>query len=169
LKPAVADINALCLYRISDQKGRINKAKDHHTLLLEWDPYDTSIMVFNQDRPTFNRFSHSPRLSESWGISPKGTWQWLQSEAELENILLDQINGLERFLDFYRYSVLNGEGQVSEIILAGEFPNLKELGNRLKDRFMVDIKMLELPKQVDQSFGALYGLTLKEEAGEKRL
>lgn len=57
LKPTVADLSALSLYRIADVNGMINKNEYHHTLLLEWNPYDLSLMAFTQDRPTFNRHS----------------------------------------------------------------------------------------------------------------
>ncbi|MEY8292364.1 pilus assembly protein PilM [Carnobacteriaceae bacterium 52-44] len=47
LKPTVADVSALSLYRVANRRGTIKKDKDHHTLLLEWNPYDLSIMVFH--------------------------------------------------------------------------------------------------------------------------
>lgn len=168
LKPTVADISALSLYRVAEQRGTIKKDKDHHTLLLEWNPYDLSIMVFNQDRPTFNRHSQSPRLSESWELTHQGEWIWRQTNLELETMLEDQLNGLERFLDFYQYSILDGNGSISEIILTGYYPNLNALKERLNSRFALDVSLLNMPKDIDQHFSALYGLTLREETGGGR-
>lgn len=165
LRPIVADISALSLYRIAYSGGIIQKNKSKHIILLEWNPYDISITVFNKNCPTFNRYSRSLRFSNAWEFTPKGEWVWKESNLELETMIEDQLNNLERFLDFYRYSVLNGEEGISEIILTGNYPNLNFLKTRLQERFLIEIHMLKLPKGIDQYFGPLYGLTLRDEIG----
>lgn len=109
LKPVVADITSLGLYRIAEREGLIDKEKAH-TLILEWNPYETAFMVYHRDQPTFFRQSQSSDLSESWERGAEGDWIWKHSSEELEMSLVEQLNGLERFLDFYSYSVLQGEG-----------------------------------------------------------
>ena len=61
----------------------------------------------------------------------KGKWTWKSSDFELETMLEDQLDGLERFLDFYRYSVLDGKGSVTEIVLTGHYPDLEEFESRI--------------------------------------
>ncbi|SFC41455.1 type IV pilus assembly protein PilM [Alkalibacterium subtropicum] len=168
LKPAVADIPALCFYRLADQQNLIDKEPDNHTLLLEWNPIDLSIMVFNQDSPRFNRHSRSARLADSWTVSQNGEWLWKDSEPELADMLDDQLNGLERFLDFYRYSVLDGEGTVTDIVLTGYYPELTELKTRLEERFDAKIHLLDLPGTIGQRFSALHGLSIKEGSNKRK-
>lgn len=168
LKPVVADLSALSLYRIADYKGAINKQENYHTLLLEWNPYDISLMAFTNNRPTFNRHSQTPRLADLWELTQEDGWVWNDTDIELEHMLEDQLNGLERFLDFYRYSVLNGQGSINEIILTGDYPDLVQLKEKLTERFGLKVSMLELPDGLDSEFSALYGLTLKEHKGGRR-
>lgn len=73
------------------------------------------------------------------------------------------MNALECFLDFYNYSVLLGEGSVTKIILSSYHPDLEELKGELIVCFSIEVDILDLPKDIDQKFSALYGLTLKEE------
>ncbi|OJF90908.1 type IV pilus biogenesis protein PilM [Alkalibacterium sp. 20] len=162
LKPVVADIAALCFYRLADQQDLVKKNPDNHTLLLEWNPFDLSIMVFNKDVPKFNRHTRSARLADSWKLSQKGEWVWQNSETELEDMIEDQLNGLERFLDFYRYSVLDDKGSVTDIILTGHYPKLIDLKALLEERFSAIVHLLDLPETIGQHNGALYGLSLKE-------
>ncbi|GEK90608.1 type IV pilus biogenesis protein PilM [Alkalibacterium kapii] len=162
LKPAVADISALCLYRVAEKQSLIDSDQERHSLILEWNPSDLSIMVFNDDAPKFNRHSRLPRVSENWEVDNKGKWTWKNTEAELELMLEDQLDGLERFLDFYRYSVLDGKGSVTEIILTGHYPDLEELKTRLSEIFDAKVDLLKLPDTLEQAFAALYGLSLKE-------
>lgn len=162
LKPVVADIAALCLYRVAEKQDLIDSKQDNHSLVLEWNPSDLSIMVFHEDAPKFNRHSRSPRIAENWQVDNDGKWTWKSSDFELETMLEDQLDGLERFLDFYRYSVLDGKGSVTEIVLTGHYPDLENLKGRLSDRFAAKVDLLKLPDSLNQSFGALYGLSLKE-------
>lgn len=159
LKPVVADITSLGLYRVAEKEALIDK--EAHTLILEWNTYETAFMVYYQERPTFFRQSQSSDLSESWERNVEGEWIWKYSPEELDMALNDQLNGLERFLDFYSYSVLQGEGSVTEIILTGYYPSLEEIKDKLLDRFSLKVSILNLPGNIDQSFDALYGLSLK--------
>lgn len=168
LKPVVADIAALCFYRLANKQDLINKDEDRHSLLLEWNPFDLSIMVFNQDNPKFNRHTRSARLADFWKVNQNGEWIWQNSEAELEAMLEDQLNGLERFLDFYRYSVLDGKGSVTDIILTGHYPNLSDLKTYLTERFTANVHLLDLPDTLGQQYGALHGLSLKDKTSKPK-
>jgi hypothetical protein len=98
------------------------------------------------------------------GIDPS-RGMGLEKNIELEAMLEEQLKGLERFLDFYQYSILDGKGHICEIILTGYYPNLNALKEQLTTRFALDVNMLNTPKDIEPHFSALYGLTLREEAG----
>lgn len=159
---------ALSLYRVADELSLVQKDADTHFMILQWNPGDLSITVFNQERPTFNRHAQNEVMGNSFEHMQKGEWVWQESEAELEMQLEEQLNNLERFLDFYRYSVLDGEGRISEIILTGAYPNLEELKNQITERFLLNVKLLELSHQLDPAYSALYGLTLRDEKGKNK-
>lgn len=165
LKPEVADVSSLSLYRVAEEQGELPTDKEAHTMVLQWNPYSTNVMVFHQGVPTFNRYTTSLRLSDSWGLHADGHWQWKQSEEDLAMALEDQLDALERFLDFYRYSVLDGEMSVSEIILTGYYPQLNELKEQLVGRIDIPIQILTVPENVGPAFASLYGLSLKDKGG----
>ena len=162
LKPEVADISALSVYRVVKELDTLSIKSSDHVMLLQWHPLDLSITVFNNDIPQFNRQTRLSRLSDSWTLSEEGVWTWKHSQELLQDNLSDQLNGLERFIEFYRYSVLNGEGTIETIILTGSFPDLDYVKNLLEERFPLEVYTLSMPDQLTSADAALYGLSLKE-------
>lgn len=162
LKPEVADISSLCIYRILLNQNADQFSSTDHVMVLQWNPVDTAITVFNEGVPKFNRHTRSQRLMDSWKLSKDGQWEWTLSDEDLLESLADQLNGLERFIEFYRYSVMDGNESISDIILSGYFPDLNRLEELLSERFSVKIHTLNLPKEFSQADAVLYGLTLKE-------
>ncbi|EXJ22417.1 Type IV pilus biogenesis protein PilM [Alkalibacterium sp. AK22] len=169
LQPEVADLSSLCIYRILLAQSCSAVKSSAHVMVLQWNPIDTSITVFNKGIPQFNRHTRSQRLTDAWTLSKESRWIWKRSERELSESLEDQLNGLERFFEFYRYSVMDGQGSISEIVLSGYFPEMTRLKQLLDERFSVPVNMLELPEGVYQAESALYGLTLREHKPKKRL
>lgn len=166
LQAEVADLSYLSVYRAFKSIEK-NNSKDDHLLMIQWHPFDSSLTVFHNDIPQFSRHTNFPRVAQSWHQNSKGVWEWTGSEPELELVIEDQLNVIERFLDFYKYSVMNGERMVTKILLTGDYPNLSSLYDRLKDRVDIRLILLELPSNIGQSFAPLYGLVTKEERVKK--
>lgn len=162
LKPEVADISSLCIYRILLHQKANQFTPESHVMVLQWNPLDTTITVFNNDVPQFNRHTRSQRLLDNWKLSKTGQWEWIEIEEDLESSLSEQLNGLERFIEFYRYSVMDGKESITDIILSGYFPDLNRLEKLLSERFSVKVHTLKLPTEFQQADSVLYGLTLKE-------
>ena len=167
LKPVVADISALSLYRLVASDASISKDSDDHLLLLQWNPTDYSMTVFKQDTPQFNRHTRSQRLADMWQIDEAGKFEWKGSEEGLEDVMDEQINMLERFLEFYQYTVMNGERSISHIVLCGYYPDLNQVKQSLEDRLTLPIHTLTLPEGIGETDAALLGLTLKTKEAKK--
>lgn len=167
LKPEVADLTTLSLYRIAEKQGMLKVEEDTYTLILQWNVYHLNMGVYHQDRPTFLRNAYSEHLADSWNQEKTGEWIWQKTEEDMELVLDEQLDGVERFLDFYRYSVLNGDNEISEIILNGYYPDLEFLKEKIATRFGVNVQVLKLPENISQSFAPLYGLTLKDPKPKK--
>ncbi|WP_423189177.1 type IV pilus biogenesis protein PilM [Alkalibacterium sp. f15] len=168
LKPVVADISSLSLYRLVNIEETISTHSDDHLLLLQWNPIDYSMTVFNQDIPQFNRHTRSQRLADMWKLNETGEFEWKGSEEGLEDVLDEQINMLERFLEFYQYTVMDGERSISHIVLSGYYPNLEHVKMLLEDRLTLPIHMLTLPEEISATDAALLGLTLKSRVREMK-
>ncbi|WP_161878886.1 type IV pilus biogenesis protein PilM [Alkalibacterium sp. MB6] len=167
LKPEVADISSLSVYRVVKELDTLSIKSSDHVMLLQWHPLDLSITVFNNDIPQFNRQTRLSRLSDSWSMTEDGIWTWKQSKDLLQDNLNDQLNGLERFMEFYRYSVLNGEGTIDSVVLTGSYPHLDLVKGLLEERFPLEVHTLSMPDQLTPTDAGLYGLSLKQTKKEK--
>lgn len=162
LNPTVADISSLCLYRTIRKQNDLHQSPDKHVMVLQWSPVDHSIMVFHRDLPKFSRHSRIARLVDLWEISPEGEWIWKDDQVSFEEGITDTLDVLERLLEFYRYSVMNGRGGVSEIVLTGDFPYLEKVREQLAKRFFLPIHLLQVSDEISSKFLPLYGLASKE-------
>ncbi|WP_034549767.1 type IV pilus biogenesis protein PilM [Carnobacterium funditum] len=162
LNPVVADISSLCLYRIIRQQKAFQLDPDKHVMVLQWSTVNNAIMVFNQNLPKFSRQSRLVRLVDLWDVTPDGEWIWKDDTESYEEAIVETLNVLERLLEFYRYSVVNGEAGVTDIFLTGDFPDLETVREQLSKRFPQSIHMLAVPEEINTKFLPLYGLALKE-------
>lgn len=139
LDPIVADISSLCLYRIikqqKDLQKDLQKDPNKHVMVLQWSAVNNTIMIFNEDLPKISRQSRLTRLIDLWDVTPDGEWNWKEDINSFDEAIADTLDVLERLLDFYRYSVMNGEGGVTDIYLAGDFPDLENVKKQFSNRF----------------------------------
>lgn len=163
LNPAAADISSLCLYRFIREQNDWHQNPDKHVMVLRWSPVDHAIMVFHRDLPKFSRHSRSTRLADLWEVDPEGEWSWKDDDASLRDTITDTLDVLERLLEFYRYSVTNGEGGVTDIFLTGDFPGLEQVREQLSKRFFLPIHVLQAPEGISPKYLPLYGLAAKEQ------
>lgn len=168
LKPVVADISSLSLYRLVNGDESISTESDDHLLLLQWNPTDYSMTVFNDDVPQFNRHTRSQRLADMWTLTDSGEYEWKGSDEGLEDIMDEQINMLERFLEFYQYTVMDGERSISLIVLSGYYPDLGRVKEALEHRLTLPIHTLSLPDEIGPTDAALLGLTLKKKVKDEK-
>ena len=162
LNPVVADISSLCLYRIIRQQNDLQQIPDKHVMVLQWSPVDHAIMVFHQNLPKFSRHSRLARLVDLWDVTKEGEWIWKDDQDSFEEAITDTLDVLERLLEFYRYSVMSGQGGVTDIFLTGDFPYLDEVRKQLSQRFFLPIHMLQVSEEISSKFLPLYGLASKE-------
>ena len=162
LNPVLADISSLCLYRNIRQQTDLEQTPDKHVMVLQWSPVDHTIMVFHRDLPKFSRHSRIARLVDLWEIGPEGEWIWKDDQESFEETITDMLDVLERLLEFYRYSVMNGHGGVTDIVLTGDFPYLEKVRDKLSQRFFLPIHLLQPSEEISSKFLPLYGLAMKE-------
>ena len=73
----------------------------------------------------------------------------------------------ERFLEFYRYSVLGGKNGITEIFLAGDFSYLEELKESMENRFYLPVHHIKQADEVESKYLPLYGLSMKQKGTNK--
>lgn len=167
MKPVVADLSSLSLYRLADEQGLISKEEGDHSLILQLDPYSMNMSMFHRDQPTFTRDSYSEVLVEMWEQGKDAVWRWKHADLDQGELLSDQFDEIDRFLNFYNNSFLEGSGQITQFILAGSFPNLGYAKELLVQRFNLEPQLLALPSGLEQAYATLYGLSLKKKTKVK--
>lgn len=162
LQPNVADISYLSLYR-AYRKADL-ATQDEHLLMIQWNKYDLTMTVFHQHVPMFSRHIHFSQAPQAWQKNEESKQlEWQSNLLTLPDFVEEQMLPVERFIDFYRYSIMNDEGQINQMLLTGDFPNQMMIEQQLNERFDLPIKKLTLPNDMPSEFGVLYGLGLRGE------
>lgn len=161
LDPVVADISFLSAYRTYQSLNE--SSTDEHLLMVQWNKLDLTLTVFHDNKPKFNRHVHSSNAYQAWQLNEQtreltSTLTQEEREDERDNTLIT----IERFMDFYQYSVLDGSGSVTNVCFLGDHPDLLKLKQTMKERFNLNTVTLTLPKELPDGYGALIGLSYKE-------
>ena len=53
------------------------------------------------------------------------------NKEKIQMEMLDQLSEIERVMNFYRYSLRQGESQITKILLVGDHPMLTDIENQL--------------------------------------
>ncbi|WP_064092510.1 type IV pilus biogenesis protein PilM [Rossellomorea aquimaris] len=157
LKPVVADISLLALYRLGVEQQLVNS--NEHTMFLHFDEHLLTISIFHNNEPIFTR----PLVleEENEKVLNEGPLSWRNYE--------DAFNEIEKVMNFYRFSLNQGENAVDRALISGDHPNLKEMREHLNERLNVKVDFLHLngiyttnDEEVSRRFATVLGLGLKE-------
>ncbi|MFC4386274.1 type IV pilus biogenesis protein PilM [Gracilibacillus marinus] len=149
LKVAIADVSFLSHYRVFHQ---LQLTKEHqHLLLIQWGMHHLVLTVFNKEIPIFNRHIHIGHQRQA-----------MDSDALLQESIEDQLLTIDRFIDFYRYSIMNDTAQVTDVLLVGDHPKRQTLQQIIQERLNIPIHQLSLPNDLASYYSDVYGLTLRK-------
>lgn len=167
-KPAVADLTFLSLYRLYYDLDHARS--DDHLLSLQWNLDGIVLTVFHNCHPQFTRYMKSGLDLALWEVPVKGdaAVRFTGDEQEIEAYIEEQMREVERIMNFYRYSVTNGESAVTNLLISGDFPLLHKVYEKCQNTFQLNVKMIdshEFSEAVDETipfrFAESVGLALK--------
>ncbi|MDQ0232819.1 type IV pilus biogenesis protein PilM [Metabacillus malikii] len=151
LKPIVADISSLCCFRLLHRNG---KKSNDLIFLIQFDVSSVNLTIFNDHKPEFMR--HLYFENEEAGHHSANEWD-------------DILKEIEHVLNFYRFSLNDGEQEINQFILTGDHPNLLEFNQFINSRFERNVTLLanEIICSLDKTpipytFHLPAGLALKE-------
>ncbi|SDK40943.1 type IV pilus biogenesis protein PilM [Sediminibacillus albus] len=164
LKPLVADLSSLCLYRLYFQLGLASDKE--HLLLIQWGKDSIVLTAFYQKKPVFTRQVKSLLPSANWAYSPEeNDLAWQGNQEEIGQSLEEQMVMAERFMDFYQYSVMDGEQQITKVLLTGDFPYLNRVEEFMKENYHIPVQLineLEDKIPVPGKYADVLGLSIKK-------
>ncbi|MGP1909216.1 type IV pilus biogenesis protein PilM [Metabacillus sp. JX24] len=163
LKPDAADISPLCQYRFYlNQKTKVDHASS--VMLIQYDLSGVNLSIFQQEQPVFMRnIEVEKNVRESDRMSGTLTAEEFRLQA---NEIMKEI---DHVLNFYRFSLNQGNDEVSSFILTGDHPLLHEAERLLAERFDYPVDSLKNAQAetlnktpLPASFYLTAGLALKE-------
>ncbi|WP_282033031.1 type IV pilus biogenesis protein PilM [Metabacillus indicus] len=183
LKPDAADISPLCQYRFYlNQKTKVDHAAS--VMLIQYDLSGVNLSIFQQEQPVFMR---NIEVDKNYLVLDKGE-QYVRKNGELEFIDSGEkyvkvnfspedfrlqaneiIKEIDHVLNFYRFSLNQGNDEVSSFILTGDHPLLHEAERLLAERYDYPVDSLKNAQAessnktpLPASFYLTAGLALKE-------
>lgn len=167
LKPIAIDVQALGAYRyFYDQLKFMPEEKVY--LFLEFNLTSVNISIFNRNYMEFLRYQALDIAKTDW--QPSGQqpldWMFTGNEQHLRGLIIDQLNELERIMNFYQFSIHQGQQSVTNIVVLGDMPDLRELITPLSDRYMLPVTILSVDSLLDHhpvspAFIPALGLAIK--------
>jgi type IV pilus assembly protein PilM len=162
LKPIVADISPLSLYRLFYEYGQADE--NDHLLFVQFDLSSLNVSVFHQHTPIFTRQLAFDSHFADWERTEAG-WKWTKQTEQPEWQLEDIYKEMERFMNFYRFSLHQGNEQITRIVMTGDHPLLSTLSDMLRERLDVPVEEMTVStegQKVERSYYLALGLALKE-------
>jgi len=172
LEATAADLSALSNYRLLYNKQHVN-SKDN-TLLVEVKLDSVNFSIFEDCKPIFTRHLPLEGMLKKWSykLEPETQLYYQYECKEPEELSLqfrDVVKEIEKIINFYRFSLHQGDHQITHIELLGDNPyihelqkDLKELGTSITISLFKDRVYTHKNIAVPAKFHTVLGLALKE-------
>lgn len=167
LKPIAVDVQALGIYRyFYDDPASIDQENIY--LFLELNLTSANISIFSDHYLEFLRFQSLNIHNTDWKPTSDEDIDWVFTgdEQYLQGLISDQINEIERIMNFYQFSIHSGEKSVTDIVLLGDMPHLEDVRAGLNEQYTLPVKTLSVgPLPIREIVNPAYipalGLALK--------
>ena len=168
LHPTAVDIQPLGIYRYFFQQLE-NINSEQISMIVELHLTSMNISIFNDHKVEFIRYQpFNISLKEIKAIKENDSldWTFTGDPTTLHTEINDQLNEIERLLNFYQYSLHQGNKSVNHLILCGDYPNLAHIEEQLTSRYpALSIEQLSVHSVDNDSLTAAFipalGLALK--------
>lgn len=150
LRPIAADVSPLCVYRLFHAADQVRR--DDHLLIVQIDESAVNVSAFFNDVPMFMR-----QLLFEVPSEPVHRDEWFRPFE-------DVYKEIERVMNFYRFSLHQGNAQITRIFLTGDHRKLSNLHEAMQERFDIPVERLAEPfaSAVEPRYHLAWGLGLKE-------
>jgi type IV pilus assembly protein PilM len=169
LHPIAADISPLALYRLYHHLDL--SRKQEILLTVQFDLTAVSLCIFEGTIPVVMRQLPFDFDINKWDIKRDSMGTDIKFKGNTNELALqleDVFKEINKFFDFYRYTLNNGKKQILKILLNGDHPILNLVLDELIDRYDVPINMLNLETaknktdKLPSKYYLCLGLALKE-------
>lgn len=149
LKPVAVEIQPLGIYRYFLYKER-SKEPAQVYMIIEYNISAVNISIFHDDQVEFLR--HQPlNISKNYWKFDEETKQYIfdGDDIRYQGEIEDQLNEIDRIMNFYRFSLHQGNKQVNELIIVGDSPHLHKIANLIDERYQLPVAVLDVQEQLN--------------------
>lgn len=145
LTPIAADVKELGIYRYFHQMDRTNRNDSY--LFIEFNLTSVNLSIFHNHQIEFLRYQPLEIEASSWVGRRVGSghlnWEY-ENDIKMKQMAIDeQINELDRIMNFYRYSLHNGEKEVTKVIILGDYPKINEILDKVDKQYQLPTELLD--------------------------
>ena len=172
LEASAADLSALSHYRFLYHQQHVSEKEN--TLLVEVKLDSINFSIFEQLKPIFTRHLQLDGMRKNWSykLDPETQFYYLYEVKEKEfmlNHFRDVVMEIEKIINFYRFTLHQGDHQITQILLLGDNPYLDEFIEILQ-KSVTTIQISQPQTKVythkniavPNKFHSVLGLALKE-------
>ena len=165
ITPVAVDVQPLGVYRYFLEEHQLQHNKVY--LFFELTLVSTIVSIFHQQTIEFLRYQPLNVSIHDWQPNDEQaiSWKFTGDETRLQGEMDDQLNEMERLMNFYRFTLRQGEKAVTDIILLGDFPELHEVVTKIKNRYDLPVTVLTTDHVQNRENGSVFipalGLALK--------
>ncbi|WP_458412345.1 type IV pilus biogenesis protein PilM [Schinkia sp. CFF1] len=167
LKPVVADISPLSIYRLYANLD-LAHPKDH-LMVVYFDMTMVNISLFHDHKPVFMRHLMIDLNYSLWKKNYNGKFEWKGNQDDLNGQIEDTFMEIDRIMNFYRFSMQQGNQEINRILLAGDHPYFEDIKKKLAELYDMPIDTIHGAtlidsngEQLERKFHLALGLALKE-------
>ncbi|WP_273128796.1 type IV pilus biogenesis protein PilM [Metabacillus sp. HB246100] len=173
LEANVADLSSLSMYRLLYE--RQHTTEKENTLLIEVKLDSINFSIFEQLKPIFTRHMQLDGLAaREWAYQlDQETQLYYQYELKNQEVLYvqfrDVVKEIEKIINFYRFTIHQGDRQITQVTLVGDNPYIDQLLTLVKDSIpslpithFADRIYTTKNMAVPSKFHTVLGLALKE-------
>lgn len=143
LKPTAVDIEPLALYRsLSAELPQVN---DMGVLQLHVTLTGVDAAIFSDGVPEFVRYIPLPvpfyqegQVEEALEVADQAC-RHMEASGQFNGYMNDLFAEVNRIMSFYQYSMHDGKQKIEQVIVTGEFGDIRKLANYLQDRLSVHV------------------------------
>lgn len=144
LKPVAADISCLALYRLYFNQE--NQSKNENLMMMQIDLHAVNISIFQAHLPVFMRNLQLDIDLSKWDYFSSDEYSYNGDRSEVLIPLEDIYKEAEKVMNFYRYTLNQGNRQITKILVDGDHPWIEEIYKEIKVRFEIPTVTIESQK-----------------------
>lgn len=166
LHPTAIEIQPLGIYRyFLHTKG--SNATTQPYMIIEYNLMAVNISIFHEHRVEFLRHQPLNVSKNYWKLNEEtNQFEFDGDDIRYQGEIEDQLNEIDRMMNFYRFSLHHGNKEVSELIVVGDSPHLHKIANLIDQRYQIPVTLVDVMEQINgdvlpRAFIPALGLALR--------